>query len=157
MNILLISLCIPYLGPPRIRKSDNETVTAVSGSDLTLPCVAEGSPKPVVTWKINDKDISYHKEKFTQLESGSLQIKHLLPSDTGLYRCIATNPFGDDFWEIVLFIQGRKCGFSGSLILFITLFCNLCCSLFFITPIFTIMFHKFLPDVLFSASTPLRY
>ena len=82
---------------------------------MTLQCEAEGSPKPVITWLRNDKELPADKTKFTQLESGSLVVKDLLPSDTGFYKCTAANPFGAKMREIILFIQGKITFFLGRL------------------------------------------
>ena len=57
-------------------------------SSVCLPCVAESSPTPVITWLKDDRQIN---ATACGARSGGLMITELKPSDRGFYSCSVTN------------------------------------------------------------------
>ncbi|XP_068686464.1 hemicentin-2-like isoform X2 [Montipora foliosa] len=75
--------------PPRIETTQsNQTLN--ESQDLRLKCNASGNPKPEIVWTKSPDS--------TPLDSveGVLTIRSINKSDSGLYRCMASNGFGND-------------------------------------------------------------
>ncbi|XP_069798458.1 hemicentin-1 [Narcine bancroftii] len=68
------------------------------GSNLTLPCQAQGYPKPRIRWQREDGESifsRYHAVSLvTQLRTGSLFFNNLWVDDEATYICEAQNQFG---------------------------------------------------------------
>ncbi|KAG2455583.1 L1CAM protein, partial [Polypterus senegalus] len=65
------------------------------GENVGLDCVAEGTPKPQIMWKINGypiKDIDPDKKR--TVKEKSLILYSVAPGDTAVYQCEATNKHG---------------------------------------------------------------
>nr|VZI32112.1 unnamed protein product [Spirometra erinaceieuropaei] len=112
---LLDSVLTPGLGegggesavPPKIVKAPASTIKLVEGDTLQLSCVAEGNPRPTVTWLIQPfnrnllpflgRAMFPAKRVLEQLEStfiemnGYLQVSHLDRKLSGLLACQAVN------------------------------------------------------------------
>lgn len=56
-----------FLVPPHIEEEETSSDTEVrEGSDVTLKCVAKGSPNPEITWRREDnQEITLDKNKGT--------------------------------------------------------------------------------------------
>ncbi|XP_055382610.1 lachesin, partial [Condylostylus longicornis] len=97
----------------------NQLVGAPVGTDVTLICNVEASPKAINYWQrengemiipgeryiIDEKDISMYAAEMT------LQIKRLQKTDFGGYKCISKNSIGDTEGTIRLYemeVPGRK-------------------------------------------------
>ena len=73
-----------------ITNSLPETITFDSYDVLTLNCNAIGYPKPKVVWLHNSTVVSQEDRNRVQLlPNGSLVILSTMPSDAGLYVCMA--------------------------------------------------------------------
>ncbi|KAJ1172187.1 hypothetical protein NDU88_004037, partial [Pleurodeles waltl] len=68
------------------------------GSNLTLPCNAQGYPEPKVKWRRLDNSSLFSRpfavSFISQQRTGSLFIKNLWAGDEGTYICEAENQFG---------------------------------------------------------------
>ncbi|CAD7670720.1 unnamed protein product [Nyctereutes procyonoides] len=76
-------------------------VTCLLGDTVTLQCKVCGRPKPTITWKgpdqnILDTDNSSATYTVSSCDSGEITLKicNLMPQDSGIYTCIATNDHG---------------------------------------------------------------
>uniref|UniRef100_A0A8C6Q9D2 Ig-like domain-containing protein n=1 Tax=Nothobranchius furzeri TaxID=105023 RepID=A0A8C6Q9D2_NOTFU len=73
-------------------------VTVHQGGDIHLECQAEGVPTPLLSWVLPDRSSltssSNFSSRVTVDTNGTLQIPVTLPSDRGLYRCVASNSAG---------------------------------------------------------------
>ncbi|XP_072429742.1 hemicentin-1 isoform X3 [Chiloscyllium punctatum] len=81
--------------PPTIHTTDIE-YTVVKESQATLPCIADGVPEPVITWKKDGKVLHNVPRKYMLMLSGELIVENTMPEDTGNYTCVATNMAGQD-------------------------------------------------------------
>lgn len=96
----LLSSC-QHASPPRIATFAS-FVMDVSGSDITLPCTAEGNPRPAVFWKDNDNQLitpggtAARRNRYKVLPNGSLVILKVRWSDMGVFTCVAQSEAGRD-------------------------------------------------------------
>ncbi|XP_062509499.1 receptor-type tyrosine-protein phosphatase F-like isoform X2 [Corticium candelabrum] len=81
------------------------SVTSYEGTTAVLPCDAAGEPKPIIKWFRNGKEISEKDEHFVILGDKSLQIANVMASDSGKYRCTATNSSGVDEQVVELIVR----------------------------------------------------
>lgn len=87
--------------PPRITNFAS-FVMDVSGTDITLPCSAEGSPRPAVFWKDNNNQLiapsgpGARRNRYKILPNGSLMILKVRWSDMGVFTCVAQSETGRD-------------------------------------------------------------
>ena len=72
-----------------------------------LSCVADGLPRPEVTWLKDGVRIdTTGSSRYTPQRNGSLQLSTVTVDDAGLYECVASNDAGTVRREIVLSVQG---------------------------------------------------
>ncbi|XP_054466068.1 hemicentin-1 [Anoplopoma fimbria] len=92
--------------PPMIPPAQTE-VSVVQGFQALLPCAAQGSPEPRVTWEKDGAIVPNRPGKFTVLRSGELIIERAEPGDAGVFTCVATNAAGKARQDIRLSINMR--------------------------------------------------
>ncbi|CAH8874719.1 unnamed protein product [Trichobilharzia szidati] len=71
-------------------------MTAQIGSVVTMECLAEGQPKPTITWYKDKQLIALHGHR-SVVNNGSLRIVGVSSDDDGLYHCVASSSLGEDF------------------------------------------------------------
>nr|XP_057926871.1 hemicentin-1 [Doryrhamphus excisus] len=92
--------------PPLIPPGQTE-MSIIQGFQALLPCAAQGSPDPKVSWEKNGEVLLSHPGKFTVLRSGELIIERAEPGDAGVFTCVATNAAGYARQDIHLSINMR--------------------------------------------------
>ncbi|XP_072244443.1 hemicentin-1 [Leuresthes tenuis] len=92
--------------PPMIPPAQTE-LSVIQGFQALLPCAAQGSPEPRVSWEKDGAIVPNLPGKFTVLRSGELIIERAEPGDTGVFTCVATNPAGSVRQDIHLSINMR--------------------------------------------------
>jgi len=65
----------------------------LEGVSVTLECRASGVPRPTVSWLKNDLDLPVDA-RLTVDDGGTLRLTALTLSDSGVYRCVASNSLG---------------------------------------------------------------
>uniref|UniRef100_A0A4X1TD56 Hemicentin-2 n=1 Tax=Sus scrofa TaxID=9823 RepID=A0A4X1TD56_PIG len=75
-------------GPPAVNASANQTAL--------LPCQADGTPPPLVSWRKDGVPLDPGSPRFQLLPEGSLRIQPVLAQDAGHYLCLASNSAGSD-------------------------------------------------------------
>ena len=65
----------------------------LEGESATLQCSASGVPRPTVSWQKNDLDLP-GDVRLRVNDSGTLQLTELRRTDSGVYRCVASNSLG---------------------------------------------------------------
>ncbi|KAK6171025.1 hypothetical protein SNE40_019287 [Patella caerulea] len=67
-----------------------------SKSDITVKCHAEGIPRPVISWNINEMPLPHDPDHFIQSDDNeTLTIRQAdYQRDTGAYKCVAKNQAG---------------------------------------------------------------
>ncbi|KAM6930619.1 hemicentin-1 [Xenentodon cancila] len=92
--------------PPIIPPGQTE-LSVIQGFQALLPCAAQGSPEPRVSWEKDGAIVPNLPGKFTVLRSGELIIERAEPGDAGVFTCVATNPAGSVRQDIRLSINMR--------------------------------------------------
>ncbi|XP_074605506.1 cell adhesion molecule Dscam1-like isoform X2 [Brevipalpus obovatus] len=86
----------------------------VSGQNVLINCLSEGSPSPSITW---ERGSAQTPRSFTSISSGphfevyangSLLIKSVEPEDGGLYLCQASNSIGPGLSKVITLTVHRK-------------------------------------------------
>lgn len=99
---------VSFLAPPII-KGVNETseVSVVLGFPSVLPCNAEGSPTPSITW-LKDNQPLVSTPQLTYTNGGqALRLGSAQGDSSGLYTCRATNPAGTAIKHYSLSVLGK--------------------------------------------------
>jgi len=88
-------------------------VTEFVDNRLVLWCAARGDPRPTVQWQKRNGtggrwvQVSRSSERYKVQRTGNLVIRRLLPSDAGLFRCVAENTVGSAYSAAAtLIVQG---------------------------------------------------
>ncbi|XP_012879479.1 PREDICTED: neuronal cell adhesion molecule isoform X6 [Dipodomys ordii] len=63
------------------------------GNVLSLECIAEGLPTPIIYWIKEDGILPVNRTFYRNFKK-TLQITHVSEADSGNYQCIAKNPLG---------------------------------------------------------------
>ncbi|KAM8887343.1 hemicentin-1 [Spinachia spinachia] len=92
--------------PPMIPPAQTD-LSVIQGFQALLPCAAQGSPEPRVTWEKNGGPVPDLPGKFTVLRSGELIVERAEPGDAGLFTCVATNAAGSARQDMRLSINMR--------------------------------------------------
>ncbi|CAB1323871.1 unnamed protein product, partial [Coregonus sp. 'balchen'] len=91
----VVDLCLP--AAPQFTREPSD-VAADIGSNVTLPCHAQGYPEPQITWRREDNAPVFTRRPthstITQKTGGDLQINNLWVEDETVYVCEAQNQFG---------------------------------------------------------------
>ncbi|KAM9810462.1 hemicentin-1 [Neosynchiropus ocellatus] len=82
-------------------------ISVIQGFQALLPCSAQGSPEPRVSWKKDGVIVPNIPGKFTVLRSGELIIERAEPGDSGVFTCVATNAAGSAKQDIRLSVNMR--------------------------------------------------
>lgn len=76
---------------------------------VVLPCHVTGVPFPAVEWLHDRVSIDESlSSKYRLFSNGSLRIFHLKKSDSGVYRCIASNEGGKDSLDVSLDVHCKS-------------------------------------------------
>uniref|UniRef100_A0A8C4GZF6 Protein sidekick-1 n=1 Tax=Dicentrarchus labrax TaxID=13489 RepID=A0A8C4GZF6_DICLA len=89
-QLLVSSVAPTFTFPP-----SDQTVT--DGNTALFTCQTSGAPKPAIAWRKGSQVLasgSVQVPRFTQLQSGGLEIKPISFQDSGEYTCIASNSEG---------------------------------------------------------------
>uniref|UniRef100_A0A9J7ZCB5 Peroxidasin n=1 Tax=Cyprinus carpio carpio TaxID=630221 RepID=A0A9J7ZCB5_CYPCA len=78
--------------------------TVESGSDVQIPCSAQGEPTPIITWSKDGVQIT-ESGKFHINPDGYLEVQDVGLADGGRYECVARNSIGYSSSSMVLTVQ----------------------------------------------------
>ncbi|XP_050958877.1 peroxidasin homolog [Labeo rohita] len=79
-------------------------MTVESGSDVQIPCSAQGEPTPIITWSKDGVQIT-ESGKFHINPDGYLEVHDVGLADGGRYECVARNSIGYSSLSMVLTVQ----------------------------------------------------
>ncbi|KAK3557197.1 hypothetical protein QTP70_024673, partial [Hemibagrus guttatus] len=80
--------------PPSFAENPLRSVLKVrAGSEVTLDCRPQASPRAVSLWK-RGNELIQKNERFSVFPNGTLKIANVTKQDGGIYTCIARNQFG---------------------------------------------------------------
>ncbi|KAM5291805.1 immunoglobulin superfamily member 10 [Ctenodactylus gundi] len=90
--------------PPRILERPTKEMTVHSASTVELKCRAEGRPRPTTSWILANQtavsESSEGKSRVQVTSEGTLVIHNITIYDRGFYKCLASNPAGQDSWLV---------------------------------------------------------
>ena len=76
------------------------------GDQVSLTCVTQGDPKPLITWVKDDIRVT-NGNRFVLQASGELSIKEIGKNDEGNYQCVAKNDVGSDIKTVRVVVRGN--------------------------------------------------
>uniref|UniRef100_H3BYL9 Ig-like domain-containing protein n=1 Tax=Tetraodon nigroviridis TaxID=99883 RepID=H3BYL9_TETNG len=95
--------------PPRMMVPSYRETTIHQGGELHLECRAEGVPAPLHSWVLPDRSVltsaASSKGHITMDTNATLHISAILPSDRGLYRCVASNSAGAASTSVNIYVS----------------------------------------------------
>ncbi|XP_053296603.1 matrix-remodeling-associated protein 5 [Pleuronectes platessa] len=84
--------------PPRMQLASYREATIHQGGYVLLECQADGVPAPLLSWVLPDRSVltsaGPSASRIFMDTNGTLHIPATLPSDRGVYRCVASNTAG---------------------------------------------------------------
>ncbi|XP_061925182.1 matrix-remodeling-associated protein 5-like [Entelurus aequoreus] len=84
--------------PPRMQLAGYREFTIHQGGEVHLECHASGVPTPLLSWVLPDRSVltstANSGNRISMDSNGTLHISLTLPSDRGIYRCVASNSAG---------------------------------------------------------------
>ena len=95
---------VTLLGKPSIKDLPEKTVLAVDDLAI-LTCEVSGDPEPSVTWS-KDGDTNIPRAQFRN-DGRILAIKDVLPIDSGVYECKASNKLGESRSSTLVVVAGK--------------------------------------------------
>ncbi|XP_075675616.1 protein sax-3-like isoform X4 [Dermatophagoides pteronyssinus] len=91
--------------PPPIIVLGPADQTLPEHTTAMLPCDVIGQPVPTLKWFFNNSPLPVNNvARFSQLDSGTLQIDDLQLSDSGEYKCLAYSENGEASWSAKLLV-----------------------------------------------------
>ncbi|XP_034718673.1 roundabout homolog 2 isoform X17 [Etheostoma cragini] len=90
--------------PPIIRQGPSNQTLGVDSVAL-LKCQASGDPIPSISWLKDGVSLLGKDARMSLQELGSLQIKNVKLSDSGIYTCVATSSSGETSWSAFLEVK----------------------------------------------------
>ena len=79
------------------------------GSTCKLLCCCSGNPHPAISWTKAGKPLEADKFPITHTDGViTIEIINCQPSDSGKYKCTATNSLGSDSTDCVVIVEGES-------------------------------------------------
>ena len=103
-----VCLCASAV-PPRLLSRAEWTMTALTGSEVTLPCEVTGEPRPTISWSRDQLEIDFYSDEHKYMmhhDTGALVIPDVDVADAARYLCVAENPAGVVSQHINLIVHG---------------------------------------------------
>ena len=96
---------------PKFNLLTELTFTREIGSNVTLLCDVTAYPAPTLMWTHNGEQLDTgNATKYISLRGGAeLTILDIIPEDTGLYQCEATNRIGSSKGQTLQIILLSEC------------------------------------------------
>lgn len=88
-----------------------EHITITEGKSVKFICVVMGSPRPEVSWILDDQpitDTTTYKTEYLPDGTCTLEIEKTFKEDEGEYICKATNPLGSAMTSADLLLKGKN-------------------------------------------------
>uniref|UniRef100_A0AAZ3PYS7 Roundabout homolog 2-like n=1 Tax=Oncorhynchus tshawytscha TaxID=74940 RepID=A0AAZ3PYS7_ONCTS len=92
--------------PPIIRQGPSNQTLGVDSVAL-LKCQASGDPIPSISWLKDGVSLLGKDPRMSLQELGSLQMRSLRLSDSGIYTCVAASSSGETSWSAFLEVKDQ--------------------------------------------------
>ncbi|XP_060590949.1 uncharacterized protein LOC132745946 isoform X3 [Ruditapes philippinarum] len=93
--------------PPKMLDYSPQSFHQPLGSNVTIFCRAEGSPKPSVSWTKDGRPVRLSSRVSLNKDSSEVLIRNLQESDGGIYKCTFQNTVGLIAQTIHLIVEGQ--------------------------------------------------
>ncbi|KAK2706695.1 hypothetical protein QYM36_014662 [Artemia franciscana] len=90
--------------PLQVRVS-TERQSYPSGSSITIKCDVEGYPPPLISWYKDEQQVQFN-DRIQLSDDSALLIAQSEASDSGTYRCQATNDYGTTTGYTAISVEG---------------------------------------------------
>ncbi|KAL2077862.1 hypothetical protein ACEWY4_027366 [Coilia grayii] len=94
-----VATLVVMTGAPKIVRSPSKDFSLPLGKSINLHCIAQGKPKPQISWMLPDKTVLHEVGTYavaSLFANGTLNIPSVTASTKGYYKCIASNIAGKD-------------------------------------------------------------
>ena len=92
---LLTHGLFPITDKPEIT-AHPQNITKTEGENVTLSCNATGNPAPKISWIKDRYHVTNNSEISFAADNKQLTITNVRRTDSGEYRCVASNSLGND-------------------------------------------------------------
>ncbi|GIY43566.1 inactive tyrosine-protein kinase 7 [Caerostris darwini] len=106
-GIINATIDVDVIVMPKFSVQPSDTV-ANEGDPVTLHCLAEGDPLPIIQWDKNNELNGFNHKRFKVLENGSLYASEINTDDEGKYGCTAGNSGGLRRHEVTLIVRAKE-------------------------------------------------
>lgn len=88
-------------GTEKVDIQIGDSLYILSGSDVSIDCIARGTPPPVINWRWDGREVISGARRgqllIADLSEGSrLSVQKFTTENAGQYECVATNTGGAD-------------------------------------------------------------
>lgn len=106
----MTSFLVPFFSvPPSLDGAGStEEVTVVRGNTASFICIADGMPRPTITWLRNGAAMPKDAHLSILNQNSTLHISHARVNHTGRYTCTAHNQAGDASRHFSLKVLGER-------------------------------------------------
>ncbi len=122
------NITLSVLDKPRFVKP-MESKTVKVGETAVMECIASGSPKPILKWKLNKGPLYPTERHFFTADNQLLIIVNVRLADAGAYECEMENQLGTVSQDSFLTIEGGEVVASGDPTTGIIVVAVVCCVL----------------------------
>jgi hypothetical protein len=105
-NIYMFCYKFDISVPPKMLDYSPQSFHQPLGSNVTIFCRAEGSPKPSVSWTKDGRPVRLSSRVSLNKDSSEVLIRNLQESDGGIYKCTFQNTVGLIAQTIHLIVEG---------------------------------------------------
>ena len=106
-KILALNRRQPLAAPIDVTAPIGVTVQMFTRTKLTLDCIADGSPQPIVSWTKNGDPLESEGGRVSFKDNGTVIIKSTRVSDSGTYICQAESVVGETSVASVVYFRGN--------------------------------------------------
>ena len=86
------------------------TNTVLESTNVTFTCMANGAPKPTISWRRVNGNISSTKSSIKTSQGQSvLELTHVTNKEEGFYECVAHNRGTPVKKQVNLIVHGTYC------------------------------------------------
>lgn len=103
-GIINATVDVDVIVAPKFSVKPQNTTEVMEGQQLMLHCMADGDPRPTITWDKNG-EVNGFDSRFQVLENGTLAVQYVNVEDKGKYGCTAGNSGGLKREETLLIVK----------------------------------------------------
>ena len=112
----MYEFCFPIPAIPTITEL-TATSNPVIGSSFFIQCTVSGTPRPTISWKLNEIPLTASDDEVLRIvstnngQTSRVEVSASRRGFDGVYQCIASNDAGNDTMNLRIELQG-KCAWA---------------------------------------------